>query len=359
MVKQVQRVRHTESQADTFTGLEGEITIDTTNNRIRSHDGSTAGGHPHAKVSDLVGYQPVDALLTAIAGLDATTGFLVMTAAAAVVRRSIEGTANQIAVADGDGVSGNPILSLVDALQIVTSVEAPTGIFDAISEKTADNGVVIDGVTLKDGNVVGHATDAELTAHSGNTSNPHSVTKTQLGLENVLNVAQLSAGDIGSTVQAYSALLAAIAGLTPTDGNIIVGNGSTFVAENGATARASLGAEAADAAILKSDTTATLTVGYDVTSEDAGTKDSGAFTPDPADGNFQYALNNGAHTLNPPASDCAIVIQYTNGASAGTITTGGFTLVDGDPLDTGTGNDFFLFITRVNGFSSLTVKALQ
>lgn len=46
---------------------------------------------------------------------------------------------------------------------------------------------------------------------------------------------------IGSNVQAYSAALAAIAGLTPTDGNIIVGNGSTWVAESGSTARTSLG----------------------------------------------------------------------------------------------------------------------
>ena len=46
---------------------------------------------------------------------------------------------------------------------------------------------------------------------------------------------------IGSDVQAYNAKLAAVAGLAVTDGNIIVGNGSTFVSEGGATARASLG----------------------------------------------------------------------------------------------------------------------
>ena len=46
---------------------------------------------------------------------------------------------------------------------------------------------------------------------------------------------------IGTNVQAYDAQLADIAGLTPTDGNFIVGDGSNFVLENGATARTSLG----------------------------------------------------------------------------------------------------------------------
>lgn len=46
---------------------------------------------------------------------------------------------------------------------------------------------------------------------------------------------------IGSDVQAYDAQLADVAGLTPADGAFIVGNGSNFVAETGATARTSLG----------------------------------------------------------------------------------------------------------------------
>ena len=46
---------------------------------------------------------------------------------------------------------------------------------------------------------------------------------------------------IGSDVQAYDAQLADVAGLTPTDGNIIIGDGSNFVTESGATARTSLG----------------------------------------------------------------------------------------------------------------------
>jgi len=46
---------------------------------------------------------------------------------------------------------------------------------------------------------------------------------------------------IGSVVQAFDAQLSDIAGLTPTDSNFIVGDGSNFVTETGATARTSLG----------------------------------------------------------------------------------------------------------------------
>jgi len=50
-----------------------------------------------------------------------------------------------------------------------------------------------------------------------------------------------SAKAIGTDVQAYEAGLDAIAGLAKTDGNVIVGDGSTWVVESGATARTSLG----------------------------------------------------------------------------------------------------------------------
>lgn len=103
----------------------------------------------------------------------------------------------------------------------------------------------------------------------------------------------------------------------------------------------------------------TLTKGFDVTDYNAGTKSSGTYTPDPADGNQQYAVNGGAHTLAPPASSCTMVIQYTNNASAGAVTTSGFTLVTGDALTTTDGDDFLFYITVCNGKSVLNVVALQ
>ena len=99
--------------------------------------------------------------------------------------------------------------------------------------------------------------------------------------------------------------------------------------------------------------------GASATPFNAGTKASGTFTPDEANANFQYAVNGGAHTLAPPTNNCTLVIQYTNNGSAGTITVSGFTVVDGDSATTTNGDDFFYYITKLNGFSALTVKALQ
>lgn len=102
---------------------------------------------------------------------------------------------------------------------------------------------------------------------------------------------------------------------------------------------------------------ATLTGGFDATPHDAGTQSSGTFTPDPADANFQQAINGGAHTLAPPATDCSIVIHYTNNASAGAITTSGFTKVTG-AFTTTNADEFMVQIVRCNARSVLVISAL-
>lgn len=207
----------------------------------------------------------------------------------------------------------------------------------------------------------------------------------------------------GTDVQAYDAQLADIAGITYAQGDILYHNGSNlvklgagtngyFLKTQGASAnpewasipgggdllstnnlsditdasagRTNLGlvigtdVQAYDADTLKADTADVLTTGFATTPHNAGTKSSGTFTPVYSDGNFQYAVNGGAHTLAPPATDCNLVIQYTNNGSAGAITTSGFTRVTG-AFTTVNGDDFFAFITRNNGFSSLMVLALQ
>lgn len=46
--------RGTSAQTTAFTGAAGEVTIDTTKNTLVVHDGSTAGGTPLAKASEIV-----------------------------------------------------------------------------------------------------------------------------------------------------------------------------------------------------------------------------------------------------------------------------------------------------------------
>jgi len=99
--------------------------------------------------------------------------------------------------------------------------------------------------------------------------------------------------------------------------------------------------------------------GYHYEVYDIGTISSGTVTPDPEEGNLQKMVNNGAHTLAVPAEDCSMMIQVTNGATAGAVTTSAYTVVAGDSLTTSNGDDFFLTITRINGFTRLFVEALQ
>lgn len=54
----IQLRRGTTAQHSAFTGLVGEVTIDTDKDTIVVHDGSTVGGFPLAKITDTTGLDP-------------------------------------------------------------------------------------------------------------------------------------------------------------------------------------------------------------------------------------------------------------------------------------------------------------
>ncbi len=54
MTEQLQLRRGTASQVAAFTGAQGEVVVDTTNNRAVINDGSTAGGWPAARLAEVV-----------------------------------------------------------------------------------------------------------------------------------------------------------------------------------------------------------------------------------------------------------------------------------------------------------------
>ncbi len=120
--------------------------------------------------------------------------------------------------------------------------------------------------------------------------------------------------------------------------------------------------QAYDADTLKANLADILTAGFATTPYSAGTFSSGTYTPNEANGNLQYATNNGAHTLAPPTNNGTLIILYLNGASAGTITTSGFTMVTGNAFTTTNTSKFLCYITKHNngtGYSHLHVTALQ
>jgi hypothetical protein len=175
---------------------------------------------------------------------------------------------------------------------------------------------------------------------------------------------------VGSSASSLSSLTDVNSSMSPSDGQLLrYDNANTEwtavtagISDISGLQTALNDKETADAEILKADTDDNITAGYTATADDDGTKSSGTYTPSPAGGNLKRIINGGAFTLAAPTAtgDYTMVIQMTNNSSAGTVTLSGFTkLVNQGYLTTTNGDDFFIYVTKINGFTSLTVQALQ
>jgi hypothetical protein len=81
-------------------------------------------------------------------------------------------------------------------------------------------------------------------------------------------------------------------------------------------------------------------------------------TLDPGDRPLQHLTNNAAFTLAPGANSGSMILDITNGASAGAITTSGWTKVVG-AFATTNGYKYRCSCSVGNGGSLLTIQALQ
>lgn len=133
--------------------------------------------------------------------------------------------------------------------------------------------------------------------------------------------------EVGVDVQAYSARLAEIAALSVTDSNIIVGNGSSWVAESGSTARTSLGLGTGD-----SPTFTNLVLSGNLTVQGAMEIMKGSVYLNYAD----YQVLNAGYTSSAALAVGTVSI-YQGSATTQTIAAGGF-------------------VTGVNGVSNPTIE---
>jgi len=108
---------------------------------------------------------------------------------------------------------------------------------------------------------------------------------------NIVEVSNQLAGQVvGTDVQAYDAGLTDIAGLAVTDGNFIVGDGTNWVAETGATARASLALDTGND--VQFDSFGVGTAASGTTGEIRATNDITAFYSDKRLKNISGNINN-------------------------------------------------------------------
>ncbi len=164
MIKRVQLVRHIKSAADLFLGLVGEVTVNTTDNAARVHDGATIGGHEMAR-KDVANVPAatgaVDGKMTSVqagdlsttkANLDAHIGG---TTGHPVVTPSVDGFASA-----ADKTKLNGIESAATADQTAGDIRS-LGFFD-ITNDGSGSGLDADLLDGLEGSV--YATDAEVAA---------------------------------------------------------------------------------------------------------------------------------------------------------------------------------------------------
>ena len=284
MATEVKRRRGTTAEHSTFTGALGEVTVDTTKDTLVVHDNSQVGGFPllredFSNVPQLItfyeanietlnfdtaysdtGNEPQGGLYW---NVDEKTLSLVTNGSTLEVGHKTEvnvinNDPLQETISKGSVVSayGSPgasgkisvklfeagtddtktILGILDE-DIDYGFEGKAIVFGKIRKIDTDTPNWSAGDVLYASSTAGELTNTQPTA--GNVELPIAYVVTVH--PNVGEIFVRITPIDENAYQAYDADLSAIAGLAKADGNFIVGNGSAWVAESGATARTSLG----------------------------------------------------------------------------------------------------------------------
>lgn len=355
-----------DSEFDTLQTAFGAVTGHT-------HDGSAANGAPITRVG------PAQDVIVSSAAVLPKTNNTVDLGSDTYEFKDIY--IDGVAYLDAIDLNGTAITSTAAELNILDGVTASTAeinLLDGVTASTAElnilDGVtstaaelnILDGATLTvtELNYVDGVTsaiqtqldgkqplDAELTALAGLTSAANklpyftgsgtaAVTDLSAFGRTLIDDADAATARstlglvIGTNVQAYDQQLADVAGLTPTDNNFIVGNGTNFVTESGATARTSLGlgSIATQDASNVSITGGSIAGITDLAIADGGTGASTAnaalnnLLPSQATNSGKYLKTDGTNTswddLNISTADITGTLPITNGGTGATTASG-------------------------------------
>lgn len=115
MSVQVKRRREAADFLSTYIGAAGELLVDTTNNRVIVQDGTTPGGFPAAKLSEVVALGPLATIASSTYGASLQFGILeeLISLSGTVVNSTIQ-------------IPSRAIVLAVSARTVTTIVGAPT-----------------------------------------------------------------------------------------------------------------------------------------------------------------------------------------------------------------------------------------
>jgi hypothetical protein len=262
---QVQYRRGSSSQLASFTGAPGEMVVDTTNNRVVVQDGSTAGGWPAAKLSEVVTNTRTAISDSAYAALttDRTVAYTAISAARVVTLPSAAsyptGTALTVVDESGSCSATNTITlaragsDMIDGATAVVISSAygyvaihcnGSGKWTIVDQSTlsmaqqAAGAVAISGGTI-DGVTVGSTTPAaaSVTAPAAGNSSTRAITSAWYG-QNMpggsLNKFRNPGNDVDQRGTRSSALTITTSGGYVTDGWIVLPTGASVTAQQAA-----------------------------------------------------------------------------------------------------------------------------
>ena len=218
--------------------VSGEPGFDTTNNLLKIGDGTSTW----SSLSSNVGVG--DAGLLSIAGLTTGADTYIYTSANDVYTTGTITTFGRSLVDDADASTARTTLGLA----IGTNVQAYDAGLQSIAGLTTTSGSYLyttanDVYTTGTSTVYGRSVLAATGVESLVTTTLAAGTGISFSYSSANDTATISTSGlvIGTNIQAYDAQLTDVAGLTPTDNGVIIGNGTNFVVESAATLKVSLG----------------------------------------------------------------------------------------------------------------------